>query len=198
MISPKQVETRQSVQVSVTATNGGDLAGELDVQLRVDGIPKSSKSIYLESGNSEVVFFEADEKEEGIHIVHVSELSSEFSVTIPEETGSTRLLGDFDLRDVVYTISILGTLVGVGGWVFRKRSERRRREFLFSKLMSDIDKIYSEFKMNSRKCEAELLDVREKVFEEFSKGVIDDDICQILLGRIEHYLEDIRQDINKS
>jgi hypothetical protein len=91
----------------------------------------------------------------------------------------------------------VGAVGGLGGWILNKRNISRKRELLFSKLMSDVDEIYTRFKMNSSKCEAELLNLRERIFDDFSKDIIDEDKCQILLGRIDGYLEEIRRDINR-
>lgn len=51
--------------------------------------------------------------------------------------------------------------------------------------------------MNASKCEAELLNLRERTFDDFSKDIIDEVKCQIILERIDGYLEEIRREINR-
>ncbi len=85
--------------------------------------------------------------------------------------------------------------MGVIGWMFRTRSERRRRAILYKELIQGVDSIYTRFKMNARQCEAELYRFKEQVMSEFKQGMVTEENYNILDGRIEEYLAEIREEI---
>ncbi|RMF90490.1 MAG: hypothetical protein D6733_03675 [Methanobacteriota archaeon] len=78
----------------------------------------------------------------------------------------------------------------VGGWFLSRRKRGRVK-----RLIDEIDTVYSNFKMKSRRCEAELYRLKDLILEEFKNGRIDDNSYAILDRRIEDYLREIREQI---
>jgi len=112
------------------------------------------------------------------------------TVTEPEATGTT-----WSIEMIATLITIGGATVGVVGWMFRTRSERRRRVILYKELLQGVDSIYTRFKMNARQCEAELYRFKELVMSEFKQGMITEENYNVLDGRIEEFLAEIREEI---
>ena len=73
----------------------------------------------------------------------------------------------------------------------------KRRKVLFKKLMDEVDSVYSRFKMNAIQCEAELYKLKNEVLDEFKQGTIDEDKHNILEQRIEEYMKEIKEQIQK-
>ena len=112
------------------------------------------------------------------------------TVSEPDATGTA-----WSIERIATLITIGGATVGVIGWMFRTRSERRRRAILYKELIQGVDSIYTRFKMNARQCEAELYRFKEQVMSEFKQGLITEENYTILDGRIEEYLAEIREEI---
>ena len=98
-------------------------------------------------------------------------------------------------EQIATLISIGGAGAAVVGWMVRTRSASRRRKILFKNLMDEIDDIYSRFKMNARRCEAELYKLRDQVLDEFKEGAIDEDNYKVLDKRLDGYMKEIKEEI---
>lgn len=83
---------------------------------------------------------------------------------------------------------ILAIIAAAIGWLFTRRKRSRLK-----RLLDDIDKAYESFKMNSRRCESELIRLRENGLDELKKGNIDQGSYAILEKRIDDYLKEIRE-----
>jgi hypothetical protein len=59
--------------------------------------------------------------------------------------------------------------------------------------MEDIDDVYSRFRMNTLKCEAELYRYKNQVLDDFKQGLIDEAKYNILDARIDNYLKEIKE-----
>ena len=113
----------------------------------------------------------------------------------PQQSASG---GSFWSIEVVAGVVSIGAAgVGVVGWALRERSTRRRGRVLFRKLMEEVDNVYGSFKMNSRRCEAELLRLKGEVLAGFKEGVLEEESLHALEGRIEAYMRDVRKEIEK-
>ncbi len=112
------------------------------------------------------------------------------TVSEPEATGTA-----WSIERIATLITIGGATVGVVGWMFRTRSERRRRAILYKELLQGVDGIYTRYKMNARQCEAELYRFKEQMINEFKQGMITEENYNVLDGRIEEYLAEIREEI---
>jgi hypothetical protein len=94
-------------------------------------------------------------------------------------------------------ISIGAAALGVVGWMTRTRSTRRKGRILFKKMMEEIDDVYSHFKMNARRCEAELLRIKGDVIAGFKEGLIEEDGFHTLDARIDEYIREVRKEIEE-
>ncbi|GEM_PF-3961864 len=86
------------------------------------------------------------------------------------------------------TLASFVTILGVcTAWLFAQR-KKKNFKFYFEK----IDSTYSNFKLNSRRCEAELYRLRDMVEHELKEGKIEEGTFSLLNSRIEVYLKEIR------
>ncbi|MFQ5975466.1 MAG: hypothetical protein ACE5J5_04005, partial [Candidatus Hydrothermarchaeales archaeon] len=88
----------------------------------------------------------------------------------------------------------VGVMLAITGAVIGGLLSRRKRGRV-KKLLDDIDKTYESFRMNSRRCEAELYRHRGVVSEHLKKGKINEESYSILDKRIDDYLGEIRERI---
>jgi len=122
---------------------------------------------------------------------------------IEKISGSSTLIpsGPFgitwSIELITASITMGGTVVGVIGWFVRHERMEKRRKVLFKKLMDEVDSVYSRFKMNAIQCEAELYKLKNEVLDEFKQGTIDEDKHNILEQRIEEYMKEIKEQIQK-
>ena len=112
------------------------------------------------------------------------------TVSEPEATGTA-----WSIERIATLVTIGGATVGVVGWMLRTRSERRRRAILYKELLQGVDGIYTRYKMNARQCEAKLYRFKEQMINEFKQGMITEENYNVLDGRIEEYLAEIREEI---
>jgi hypothetical protein len=59
--------------------------------------------------------------------------------------------------------------------------------------MEDIDDVYTRFRMNTLRCEAELYKYKNQVLDDFKQGLIDEEKYNILDERINNYLKEIKE-----
>lgn len=67
----------------------------------------------------------------------------------------------------------------------------RRKRGRIKSLLNEIDNIYYRFKMNARRCEAELYRLRDMVLEDYKNGKITEQSYNILNERINDYLNNL-------
>jgi hypothetical protein len=58
--------------------------------------------------------------------------------------------------------------------------------------LHDIDDVYTSYKMKSRRCEAELFRLQDQIEDRLTAGNIDENTFQLLEGRIQKYMEEIK------
>lgn len=121
-----------------------------------------------------------------------STLSKDSSSPPMTPTGIT-----WSIELITGVFSIGATIVGVGAWMFRTRNVKRKGRILVKRFMSEVDDIYSRFKMNSIRCELELLRLKNDVLNEFKEGIIDEQNFKILDERIDNYLSEVREELHK-
>ncbi|AKB20932.1 S-layer protein domain-containing protein [Methanosarcina sp. WH1] len=80
-IEPASVEGGDAVAIKVNVANTGNIAGETEVELLINGESVDSKTVSLEAGTSTVVEFSHAEKEAGAYTVEVGDLSGSYEVT---------------------------------------------------------------------------------------------------------------------
>lgn len=80
-IEPASVRSGEAVIIRVNVTNTGNIAGETEVELLVNGEPVDSETVSLDVGESTVVEFSPTEQEAGTYTVEVGGLSGSYEVT---------------------------------------------------------------------------------------------------------------------
>ncbi|MDD4250563.1 MAG: CARDB domain-containing protein, partial [Methanosarcina sp.] len=80
-IEPASVEGGDAVAIKVNVENTGNIAGETEVELLINGESVDSETVSLEAGASTVVEFSHTEKEAGAYTVEVGGLSGSYDVT---------------------------------------------------------------------------------------------------------------------
>jgi len=122
----------------------------------------------------------------------IEKLSGSDSPPPDTRTGLT-----LSIEMVAGIVSIGAAGLGLVGWMARTRSVRRRGRILFNKLLEEVDDVYGRFKMNARRCEAELLRLKGDVLAGFKEGVIEEDKFHTLDARIDAYIRDVRKEIER-
>ena len=92
-ISPSQTQLNQKVTISVKVTNTSGTSIDYIIQLRVDGIVKSSKLVSLADGASQIVNFTVTSDTIGKHLVQVAGLKGEFMVVGPPKINVGLIAG---------------------------------------------------------------------------------------------------------
>lgn len=95
---------------------------------------------------------------------------------------------------------LLGVITAIAiptaGWLVKHMSEEKKRRVV-QRLLKDLDDIYARFKMNSRRCEAELYRLKDIAEEELTRGRISEASYKVLDAKINRYLSEIREQIEK-
>ncbi|MCJ7654707.1 MAG: hypothetical protein MUO97_05305 [Dehalococcoidia bacterium] len=79
-VSPHQVGDNQEVTINIKVANTGEKSGDYNLQLKVDGVLKSTKQVTVPGGASQVVNFTTTGYTAGKHKVEVAGLSGEFEI----------------------------------------------------------------------------------------------------------------------
>lgn len=82
-IIPSKVEAGENVIVSVTVQNNGELRGEYNLELKVDGKIENRKKLPLGVGKSKEITFNLKKKKEGMYKIEVENLSGIFCIEDP-------------------------------------------------------------------------------------------------------------------
>jgi hypothetical protein len=85
-VSPSQAQLNQEVTISIDVANTGDTALDYNMQLKVDGMVKSSKLVTIAPGASQAVKFTVNGDTVGKHQVELAGLNGEFEVVGPNES----------------------------------------------------------------------------------------------------------------
>ncbi len=88
MISPTQADIGQTVKISLSVTNTGDLSGSYTVSLKINNTVVDSKVVTLAGGASQTVIFTTTKDVGGTYNVSIDSLSGTFTVkgAIPTAT----------------------------------------------------------------------------------------------------------------
>ena len=104
---------------------------------------------------------------------------------------------DWTIQTITGLVTIGAAVVGVFGWMYRKRLMDRRVRILITKRLEEVDDVYSRFKMNSIKCESELIRLKGEILHEFKEGLIDEQNFETLDRRIDEYMKEIHEEIQR-
>jgi len=114
----------------------------------------------------------------------------------PPESDTTSVTGiTWSIELITAIVTICGAAVGVSAWMVRTQRTSRRRKILFKKLVDEVDEVYSRFRMNARRCEAELYKLRDQALDGLQQGVVDENSYNVLENRIDDYLKEIGEEI---
>ncbi|WP_440948776.1 S-layer protein domain-containing protein [Methanosarcina sp. T3] len=101
-IEPASVEGGDAVTIQVKVENTGNIAGETEVDLLVNGESVESEAVNLDAGASTVVEFSHTEKEAGNYTVEVGDMSGSYEVT-----KSTPFISGFVTLGILATAFVL-------------------------------------------------------------------------------------------
>jgi hypothetical protein len=87
-ITPAEVYPDETVTVSVTVANTGDLTGNYTVALKLNNVDKQNKEITLKGGESRTVSFTVTQDTAGDYTMTVAGLTGRFIVKEPEPEGT--------------------------------------------------------------------------------------------------------------
>lgn len=79
-ISPEEVEAKENVKISINVKNSGNLAGEIQLNLKVNGTLEETKKVSLKPGESTTVLFYVTKEVPGVYIVDVNSKTGSFTV----------------------------------------------------------------------------------------------------------------------
>lgn len=79
-IAPLKVKTGENTNISVNVTNDGTVAGEYNLELKVNGTAKANQPVKLEKGASTTVIFSNMENESGIYGVNIQGVEGTYEV----------------------------------------------------------------------------------------------------------------------
>jgi hypothetical protein len=106
-INPSQISPDQQITISLNVTNTGGTSGDYTVELKVDGIVKSSKQVTLVAGGSQTVSFTITEASVGRYQVEIAGLDGEFVVSGPSKFNWWPIVGIIGAVILVLAIWIL-------------------------------------------------------------------------------------------
>jgi hypothetical protein len=115
----------------------------------------------------------------------------------PEQPTPSSAGVPLSIETIATMITIGGAGIGAIGWMARTRSTSRRKKVLFKRLMDEVDDIFTRFKMNTHRCESELLRIRNDSLDEFKEGMLDEDKHDVLRTKIDGHLREIREQIER-
>lgn len=83
-VVPEEVERGKDITIFTTVKNMGETAGTSDVELVIDSMRVYSKEVYLEGGDSVILFYEFPaDYDEGTHMISIIDAESDFKVINP-------------------------------------------------------------------------------------------------------------------
>ncbi|UCH42494.1 MAG: hypothetical protein JSW16_06695 [Dehalococcoidales bacterium] len=112
-ISPGKVETGDSVTISVTITNTGDLSGDYEVTLEINGVTEATEELTLDGGASQIVQFTTTKDTAGNYTVNINDLTGSFTVSepaVPPEPINSLLIG-LIIAAAIVVVSIVTWLI---------------------------------------------------------------------------------------
>jgi hypothetical protein len=106
-INPSTVSPGENVKISANATNTGEVSGDYNVELVVNGSVVDSKQINLDVGDNTTVQFNHSEEQAGNYSVEIGGLTGSFKV---EESSNI----------ILFSIGIIGAIAAGLGYMFTK------------------------------------------------------------------------------
>ena len=82
-VSPEKIDAGEEVTITVDVANPGDVAGSLEVALKVNGVVEETKEVTVSAGETRMVTFTVTRDEAGVYNVEVDGQTGAFEVTVP-------------------------------------------------------------------------------------------------------------------
>ncbi len=98
------------------------------------------------------------------------------------------MFSEYWVEFLALIVSVVGVVLAISGYSF---ANKKKRKYL-KKYLHDIDDVYTSYKMKSRRCEAELFRLQDQIEDRLTAGNIDENTFQLLEGRIQKYMEEIK------
>jgi hypothetical protein len=135
-INPTQVQLNQEVAISVKVANTGEKSSDYTLELKIDGVAKSSQQITVAAGNSQLVNFTTMGDTAGRHRVEIAGLLGEFEVTAAAEPHTINwwLIGS-----ILGIIAVLA-IWSIVGWKWYKERQKAKIASGEHTVKSDQDK----------------------------------------------------------
>ncbi|HEY40240.1 MAG TPA: PKD domain-containing protein [Dehalococcoidia bacterium] len=101
-ISPAEVEAGETVTISVTVSNSGDLEGTYQLVLNINGVAVATEDVTLAGGTSQHVSFTTAQDAAGEYTVGIGDLTGSFTVTTsavtePDEEPATFVVSNLSV-----------------------------------------------------------------------------------------------------
>lgn len=128
-INPSQIQPNQDVNISVNVVNTGGKSSDYSLELKVDGVVKSSTQMTMEANDSQRINFTTTSNIAGKHQVEIAGLIGEFEVI-----NATPLYNWWLIASIIGIIIVLG-IWGILGW--RWYQERKKATAISGKETSD-------------------------------------------------------------
>jgi hypothetical protein len=87
-VTPAEVYPAETVTVSATITNTGDLTGSYDATLKINGLAPQTRNVTLGGGDSQTISFTVAPDTTGEYTLDINGLSSKFKVKPPVPEGT--------------------------------------------------------------------------------------------------------------
>lgn len=113
-IGSKVVEPGEPLTVNVKVKNSGDLSGDYNVELKVDGSVEEKWTVTIPGGKNRTVSFDLRKEENGEYPVSIGELSENFEVLAPPEFKVSDLSVSPSLVSPGETVTVTANIKNVG------------------------------------------------------------------------------------
>jgi len=110
-ISPAEVDVGESVTISVTVANTGDLSDTYEVRFKIDDTVVETEEVTLEGGDSERLVFTTAKDTAGTYTVDVNGLSGSFVASEKAMPSSPQTINWPILSGVIAGVIIVGLII---------------------------------------------------------------------------------------
>jgi hypothetical protein len=103
-------------------------------------------------------------------------------------------LRPINLATIIGLISLIIAISSFAGVLISRRVQNRQKRHL-KQLLDEVDTVYTHFKMNARRCEAELYRLKDMVTTDLKEGKLEEGSYGILDKRLDSYMQEIQERI---
>ncbi len=107
----------------------------------------------------------------------------------PSQPGSSLPIGV-----IASSVSASIAVCTFTAYLMTRRAQSRQKRYL-KKLIDEIDVVYARFKMNARRCEAELYRLKDMITADFKEGKLEEQNYAVLDRRLDSYMKEIQDRI---